>query len=130
MEDKALEEKSYHYGKYHTIVVDGKHLQEHRYIMEQYLGRKLTDNEVVHHINGIKNDNQIENLQVMTKKEHATFHRKNKNIGDSNYWHEFTITITEEQDEILEKIKKNCGTCKKDTVRFALAEYLKKHKYT
>ena len=48
--------------------------KQHRLIMEEYLGRKLTKDEVVHHINEDKQDNRIENLQVMDKKEHLVFH--------------------------------------------------------
>jgi len=48
----------------------------HDVIMEIHIGRKLKSNEVVHHINGIKTDNEIINLQLMTKSEHSRLHAK------------------------------------------------------
>lgn len=60
---------------YKQIEKNGKHYDEHRYLMEQHLGRKLTRKEVVHHINGNKLDNRLENLVVMNISEHTTLHK-------------------------------------------------------
>lgn len=54
---------------------DGGYRGEHRILMEEKLGRKLTPNEVVHHIDGNKTNNDIDNLAVMTRAEHAILHR-------------------------------------------------------
>jgi len=65
---------------YYAIVLDhpnrtkNNYVLLHRIIMENHLGRILNANEVVHHINGNKKDNRIENLEVMIDREHSSHH--------------------------------------------------------
>lgn len=51
----------------------GRH--EHRRVMEAYLGRILNRNEIVHHIDGNKHNNSVENLIVVTQSEHCKLHK-------------------------------------------------------
>ena len=59
---------------YKFKTINGKRIFEHRLVMEIYLGRKLSVHEIVHHINGDKKDNRIENLKVMSNEEHTSHH--------------------------------------------------------
>jgi hypothetical protein len=60
---------------YYWIWVDGKKVQEHRHVMEKHLGRKLIQDEIVHHKDRDKKNNAIENLEIMTRAEHMIEHR-------------------------------------------------------
>ncbi len=57
---------------YIEVKENGKSFKQHRKIMERHLGRPLLATEDVHHINGVKTDNRLENLEVLPHGKHTT----------------------------------------------------------
>ena len=70
----------------HPYATKEGYVFEHRLVMEEALKRFLTADEVVHHINGNKKDNSIENLMIFSSlRDHTTYHgyfRKKAKINE------------------------------------------------
>ena len=62
--------------RYKKISVDGETLLLHRYVMACHLGRQIPTGMVVHHVNGDRLDNRIENLELMTHQQHSEHHNQ------------------------------------------------------
>lgn len=67
--------------RYYQKGVNGKKILEHRHIMQVFLNKTLNSNEHVHHINGIKTDNRIENLLVIDPVSHGRLHHLKYSIN-------------------------------------------------
>lgn len=66
------------YAPQHPHANKEGYVKLHRIIIENKIGRYLNENEVVHHINHDRQDNRIENLKLMDKKEHMRMHMKER----------------------------------------------------
>ena len=56
-------------GGYRSFVKNGRRVMEHRLIMEAHIGRPLLREETVHHINGDRLDNRLENLELWSSSQ-------------------------------------------------------------
>lgn len=73
-----MQPRKTHYKK---IVLNGQRIDEHRHIMQQKVGRRLDFNEVVHHKDENKLNNDESNLVIIPRSEHSRLHAKERVYG-------------------------------------------------
>lgn len=71
---------------YVNLCKDGKHklYRVHRLVYETFVG-PIPENMQVNHINEVKTDNRLENLNLMTSKENANWGTRNRRISETHY---------------------------------------------
>lgn len=77
---RRLSSKGYilRYAPWHPNASPSGLVMEHRLVMEGLIGRLISSDEVVHHINGNKSDNSPSNLELMKFGEHSAFHNSSR----------------------------------------------------
>lgn len=62
-------------GRDHPLAYSSGYAREHRLRMALSLDRPLLAEEIVHHKNGVKTDNSLDNLEIISRAEHTKHHR-------------------------------------------------------
>ena len=93
-----------HYPDHPNSTKSG-YVMEHKLVMEKHIGRYLEKDEVVHHKNGNRADNRIENLALMTFNEHSALHLKERR-DTGKLKHATVPVINVTTGEYFESIKK------------------------
>jgi hypothetical protein len=67
---------------YKAIKINGKKHDLHRVVGENKAGKKLGFNEVVHHVDEDKLNNDPDNLKILSRSEHSSLHMKGRKLKE------------------------------------------------
>lgn len=81
----------------------------HRLVVEESIGRKLSSDEHVHHIDGDKSNNDISNLQLMSRSEHLRMHALENGLGKDRAGVEPTNKVPESIRSTLRRLRQKEG---------------------
>jgi len=88
------------------------YVRSHRLVMGEKIGRRLTPKEYVHHINGDKEDNRPENLQIMSPSEHCKHHAPLKYLHKLNPEEVIAIRLHAKEGMTRKSLAEIFGVCR------------------
>lgn len=102
---------TFHNG-YKKLTIQGRRILEHRYIVEKARNKNLTPIEKIHHLDGNKLNNSLDNLIITSQTYHITkFHNNKPRVFD---WNKFKPFNSHNRCQVCnEPTKKISGLCRK-----------------
>lgn len=100
----------------HPFATSKGYVLYHRIIMENHLKRLLNTDEVVHHLDGNKKNNDISNLELMTRQEHSKHHQSERGrmyVKLKCPWCHQVFELPENKSFLIKPSKYNCTCCSK-----------------
>lgn len=89
-----------------------EYVYQHRLVVERSIGRYLLADELIHHMNHIKNDNHLENLEIVTAKMHRREHASVlvNYLGETICWQEAIERLKLDRSSVKSMKKRHTWT--------------------